>query len=119
MTGCLTEALVLYIDMNSPLKEGGSKKEHLLRIEKQSGREMIHDELFIPMAGQHIWEWFWEINQFRQSGMGLSAVPQSEIKAWKENMEVDIDPWEIKILCAMDSAFLGFHNERNKEDKRE
>lgn len=78
---------------------------------------MFPDELFIPSAGQHLWDWFWQLNQCRVVGMGLSRISHTEIKAWKNNLEIDIESWEIAILCAMDSTYLSVQNERKAGDQ--
>ena len=101
------------------MQGGGTKFEHLKRIEKQTGRQQI-PEYEIPPEGEHLWVWFWELSKRRPQGFGASLVPYTEIQSWLSVMKPLIYDWEIEILTKMDLAFMEAHSEvRNskKEDK--
>lgn len=46
--------------------------------------------------------------------MGASAIPQSEIRAWMDNHGVELTPWEIETLQALDQAALAAIAEQQK-----
>jgi len=93
---------------------GGTKREHLERIEKQTGKQQIPD-FEVPIEGEHIWDWFWELSGRRPQGFGNSLIPYSEIKSWVEVRKPLIYDWEIEILTKMDMAFLAGLQEVKKE----
>jgi hypothetical protein len=98
------------------MEGGGTKREHLERIEKQTGKQQIPD-FDIPPEGEHIWNWFWDLSNRRPQGFGVSLIPYGEIKSWMEVRKPLIYDWEIEILTKMDRAFLEGHQEAKKEQK--
>lgn len=46
------------------------------------------------------------MSQSRPVGMGLSCIPQSEIRAWCLNYGVELNPWEVDTITAMDAKFV-------------
>jgi hypothetical protein len=96
------------------MEGGGTKREHLERIEKQTGEQQIPD-FTIPIEGEHIWDWFWDLSGRRPQGFGLSLIPYSEYKAWLDVRKPLIYDWEIEILTKMDQAFLQTHQELGKK----
>lgn len=53
-----------------------------------------------------IWSAFQQISAGRPAGMGPSAIPQSEIRAWQHNHGVELTSWEIDTLCQIDQVAL-------------
>jgi hypothetical protein len=99
------------------MEGGGTKREHLENIEKQTGRQQI-PEFEIPIEGEHIWNWFWQLSNRRSQGFGVSPITFSEIKSWLEVRKPIIHDWEIEILTKMDEAFLKGIQETKKEKKQ-
>jgi hypothetical protein len=99
------------------MEGGGTKREHLERIEKQTGKQQIPD-FAIPIEGEHIWNWFWDLSGRRPQGFGLSLIPYSEYKAWLEVRKPLIYDWEIELLTKMDRAFLEGLQEVKNDKKR-
>lgn len=95
------------------MEGGGTKREHLENIERQTKKQQIPD-CHIPPEGEHIWSWFWELSARRPQGFGLSSIPYSEYKAWLDVRKPLIHDWEIEILTKMDNAFLEGHQEIKK-----
>ena len=96
------------------MEGGGTKYEHLERIEKQTGRKQIPD-FEVPLEGAHLWDWFWDLSGSRPSGFGLSPIPYSEYKSWLEIAKPLIYDWEIRIIMQMDHAFVESQQEHKKE----
>lgn len=96
----------MWAEMLTPLKQGGTKLDHLRQVEKQKGSDVI-PELEIPEDGQHIWNWFMELHNKRGStGFGAAPLLYSEVKAWKELTRVVIEPWEVLAIMSMDNSYL-------------
>lgn len=113
----LCEAVEIAADLNQTMDGGGTKREHLERIEKQTGKQQI-PELTIPIEGEHIWNWFWELSARRSQGFGLSLISYTEIRAWLEVRRPLIHDWEIEILTNMDQAFLKACQPQKKEKNK-
>ncbi len=60
----------------------------------------------IPAGMAAIWEAFQAISAARPSGMGPSAIPQSEIRAWQDNHGVQLTSWEIETIQQLDAVAL-------------
>ena len=99
------------------MEGGGTKREHLERIEKQTGKQQI-PEFEIPIEGEHLWNWFWELSGRRPQGFSISLIPYSEIKAWLEVRKLLIYDWEIEIIIKMDRAFLEEQQKTKKEKQQ-
>lgn len=63
------------------------------------------DEL--PLAGQHLWEWFWQLQSQRTSSDGgYQPIGFANIAAWAQLLRTQPSPWEVQTLVHMDGAFL-------------
>ncbi len=66
----------------------------------------------------YMWEWFLQLNAARQNnGMAISPLSYSEILAWVTLMQINISPFEITVIKALDSMFINHINNQSKEDK--
>jgi hypothetical protein len=66
---------------------------------------------------EYLWRWFGQLNQKREAGMGIGPITYTSIKAWAELYGVDIGPWEVSIIDALDSHFRSINDEKNDPDK--
>ena len=98
------------------MEGGGTKREHLERIEKQTGKQQI-PEVIIPPEGEHLWKWFWELSGRRSQGFGISLIPYTEFNAWIHVRKPLIHDWEIDILTMMDQSFVQGYQEIKKDKK--
>lgn len=112
----LCDAVKITTDLNQQMEGGSTKREHLENIERQTGREQI-PEYEIPLAGLHLWDWFWDLSSRRPQGFGISHIPYSEYGSWLNIRKPLIYDWEIEILTKMDQAFLQAHQELKKSTK--
>ncbi|WMT85562.1 hypothetical protein NO932_11550 [Pelagibacterium sp. 26DY04] len=63
-------------------------------------------EIVIPEAGEHLWEWFWDMNRDRQQGMnGPQPIGLAGIRLWSEMTGQSIRPDEVEIIRDMDDAY--------------
>ena len=80
-----------------------SKRESLEQIAKSLGH--FPEEYFgpeIPEEMQYIWNWFIELHNARGQG-GLAF---SEIKCWCDMFEIELSPFELEAIKAVDVCFL-------------
>ena len=88
-------------------KDGVSEREHLLAAQRMLGQQM--PELVsphIPDWALYLWDWFRELSQGRQGGLGPSPLSWSDILAWAKLTGRRLSPWETHTLRAIDAAWL-------------
>lgn len=68
---------------------------------------------------QEYWSWFLRLNARRPPGMGVSAIPYSEMLAFFELIGVTPDSSEIEVLEMFDRiAIKALSEQQEKEQKR-
>jgi hypothetical protein len=79
----------------------------------------VPDEPEVPEYVFYILEWFWQISSRRRSGMnGAESIGYADIACWRDLMQCDPTPQEIRVLLDMDDAFMAALAEEQRE-KRE
>lgn len=64
-----------------------------------------------PYLTEHIWRWFQDLSQSRQSGgMGVARLSRLEIQAWERDEGVGLRPWERRAIIQLDALFVTFAN---------
>lgn len=65
----------------------------------------------VPEVGDHVWDWFWELSGRRKPGP--EPISYAEIGEWQRLTGTQVLPEEVRMLIAMDDAYLGeFGKER-------
>jgi len=94
--------------LHTPQSDGQSLLAHFEQVEKATGRRP--QELDVqdpPLEGLYLWEWFWDLHQGRQAGMsGPASISWLDIQAWARLNLVELEPWELQAIRAMDTAYL-------------
>ena len=97
------------------VKEG--KNEYEITREEYAARynATVPEEPELPEVAEHIWWWFWQLNQRRQKGFDSpNPLSFSEVMAWVNLTNTYILPEEIEAIMAMDSAYLEAVQEEQK-----
>lgn len=53
------------------------------------------------MAGQRVWDWFWELDKGRQVGMEANAISWGDIGEWQRVTGATPEPWELAAIYRM------------------
>ncbi|WP_437411788.1 phage tail assembly chaperone [Sinorhizobium meliloti] len=69
-----------------------------------------------PAFGVHIWDWFVELHNSRQSGFSANPISFGEIEAFCRLTGALIDPWELSVIRRMDQVVLSIINKTGKPD---
>lgn len=94
------------VDLDFQRKDGTTKRHHLEQAERATGESLI-PEVDIPPAAQHVWSWFWALNDSRPDGLsGPGTLTYTEIAAWAALTGHIPRPWEVDAIKAMDRAYL-------------
>lgn len=88
-----------------PRQDGSTLRDHLEVAETATGERLIEDPE-IPAAGEHLWNWFWELHSGRGGGFGPSPLSYQELAAWARLTGSEPGPWEVRALRKMDNACL-------------
>ena len=66
----------------------------------------------MPEAGEHVWDWFWSLHAGRRYGFAAEPLAYSEIAFWSHLTGAQPSPIEVRIIKAMDSAYLDEHGKQ-------
>lgn len=100
---------------NAAVSTGGTEREHLLQVCKQTGKtpEELGVELpevdgpDIPEGGEFLWETFWELSLSRgNNGFTENPLPWRELHAFAVLNDLDLSPFDANALRSMDRAYL-------------
>jgi len=59
-----------------------------------------------PEETEDLWRIFGDLSNRRQSGMAPSPVQYSEIEAYCRMTGLELDAWELSVICRLDNAAL-------------
>ena len=77
------------------------------------------DQPAIPLTGEHVWHYWWELNSRRQPGFDtLAPLTYMEIESWMRLTGKQLDPVEIRWLTQMDDSWLATISQE-QADKRD
>jgi hypothetical protein len=74
-----------------------------------AARGQVDDRLTpppIPTEVRGLYEVFYTLSAARRSGFGACALTFTDIESWSRLSGVDLTPWELETLIAMDAAAL-------------
>jgi hypothetical protein len=91
---------ILYLDY--PRKDGSTLRQHYTQIKQWDWIE--ENSPNIPIGGEYLWEWFWEII----GGKGGEEGFWSCLRAWSEMTKIRPTMWEVDALQRL-------HREYSKE----
>lgn len=72
----------------------------------------------VPPVVSHVWEWFWALSASRQYGAnGPNPISWQELDSWASRSGENPTPEEVKMLRAMDSAWIQAVNDEARQDR--
>jgi hypothetical protein len=86
--------------------DGQPLRAHLLAGAAACGQADPRLTMRPPELASALWQAFVDLASARPVGMAPGAVPPSEIAAWQQLHGVQLSPWEVETLQAMDRAAL-------------
>ena len=86
--------------------ENGEVWQTRAQYNDRFGQSDLNQEPEVPAAGQHLWDWFLDINdRISRVEDSCRRIPPSEWLAWQQMTGDIVYPWEYDILAAMDRAY--------------
>lgn len=65
-----------------------------------------------PAAGRALWSAYCDLSAQRPAGMGPAPIPGHEVESWQRLYGVQLTPWEVGTLQAMDHAALAVSTQK-------
>ena len=95
---------------------GNTKRDNLLSAQRQLKRvpKELEDLVELPDCMREYWIWFIRLSNRRPSGMGISAIPYSEMLAFFELIGVIPDPIEIEVIEMFDSVAMKHYQKKEQ-----
>lgn len=75
------------------------------RIERYQ-KDGVEPQYPDPGPASYLLAHLWEIGPTEAAGAGEGPISQSEIRAWQENMGVELHPWEVSLLRRLSGEYL-------------
>lgn len=95
------------------MEDGLTLEQHLVSLWKQT--KVIPPQLDlppIPFELQHIWDWWEDLDATRQRGLATNPITYTEIERWAFLLKINLDPFEVRCIMALDSAYMACHAEQ-------
>ncbi len=98
---------------------GNTKRDNLLSAQRQLKRvpKELEDLVELPDCMREYWFWFIRLSNRRPSGMGISAIPYSEMLAFFELMGIVPDPVEIEVIEAFDKIAMQHYQKQQAKEQ--
>ena len=93
-------------------KGKATESDHLAQVAKQLGKDVSDVEqsnanAIFPDLASHLWATFLELHDGRTYGMsGPNPISYDIIKAWCDITSVDLSPWEVSTIKALDNLWI-------------
>jgi len=95
--------------------DGSTLRQHLQAAAAVGGAPDPRLLQTVPPAGTALWAAFCALNDSRPLGLGgAGAIPMSEVHAWSQAYGVQLSPWELDTLRAMDAAAMAAEAQARK-----
>lgn len=105
------------LSLSAKQKDGATLRQQLEKIKQQTGEtpsQLIPIDM--PRMIEYLWMYFLELNNTRSSGMGINAITYSEISAWCFLNDIELSPFEVKVIKMLDSVFVEHYNKESEKE---
>lgn len=98
---------------------GNTKRDNLLSAQRQLKRvpKELEDLVELPDCMREYWIWFIRLSNRRPSGMGISAIPYSEMRSFFELMGIVPEPYEIEVIEMFDSVAIKHYQKQQEKEQ--
>lgn len=105
--------------MSEVQADGKTLRENLLNVQRQLKRvpKELEDLVELPDCMREYWIWFIRLSNRRPSGMGISAIPYSEMLAFFELMGIVPEPYEVEVIEMFDSVAIKHYQKQQEKEQ--
>jgi hypothetical protein len=92
----------------------------LLSAQRQTNEDIpeLEDQLELPETANMVWRWFIDLNNSRQSGMGVNPISYSEMLSYFALMNIAPMEWEIQAIKTLDNIALKHYAKQQEADSK-
>lgn len=117
-------ALTQHLELYLPDKEGATLSQRLESVARQTGKTMDElkkaqgiEEVDVVHGSEYLMQTFFEMADGRQAGMnGSEPLSWQDISNYLQLMDETLEPWEIKIIKALDKTYLQAVADKRKQE---
>jgi hypothetical protein len=87
-------------------EDGMSLRESLNVLVKQKKpvpKELINPTKF-PILVKKVWDWFIQLDSFRQNGMERQPLSEMEIGWFFRNRKIEVEVWQLDLIRKLDQV---------------
>ena len=105
--------------MGRKVKGKTTEADHLAQVAKQLGKslddiEQSNSDALFPDIASYVWAAFLSLHDGRTYGMsGPNPISYAIIMAWCDLYGVELNPWEIDTIKALDNLWIKTTSEEN------
>lgn len=101
-----------------PQEDGLSLEDHLKSHWRQTGVMPVELE-FVPVSFEvaHLWDIWIELDRMRDVVMDVCHIKASEMEAWLRLLKMDLTPFEVRGIMAIESEYMKMRRARAEKDK--
>lgn len=86
---------------------------------KKAAKQADPDLPPFPWAVSYLWDWFLEFSMgLTSNGMGPVMAGWQDVKAWREEMRLDLEPWETRTLVRLANLRASIQSEEKPKAKK-
>lgn len=92
-----------------------------MSVWRQTGQrpKELDDILELPDSMHYVWKIFIDLHNTRSVGFAENPISYSEIKAYSELFNINLEEWEVMLICKLDRTYLEVRAEVTaKENKK-
>lgn len=114
----MCNAVAVRVKYQTPDHNGETRADFHVRF-----NQPCDDYYEVPECVDYIWDWFWDLQtpfNYVRDGEPLTLT-HFELKSWRENMQIDVSPWEIECLMDMSKSWasaMSVEIKRSQEKQR-
>lgn len=100
--------------------DGRSLRDHLESAERQFRKKpkQLENLVELPKSMKEPWEWFLRLNNHRPTGMGISAIPYSEILSFFTLLGIDPEPTDVELIELFDKIAIKIANQQQEKENQ-
>jgi hypothetical protein len=105
----LKEWLAHKIKYDTVRKNGGTRRQALEKVERQSGRKITELEDKVKPKGSDFYLMiFFQVSSSRSYDMNGNpeSIKWTELQAWLQLHNVTLNPWELQLITALDAVYI-------------
>lgn len=99
----------------APNAKVSSRKKEQSRLQSllDEGGEPLLPEVRLP----HLIEFFFRVGPTLPGGMGPAPLSHLELRAWQENVGVELTPWEVEALWRLSREYIAEYQDAESPDR--